>query len=58
LLAPDIEAGNVLYKALSFLANAKSAGLIVGTSKPIVLTSRADNEEAKLNSIVLATLMA
>lgn len=58
LLAPDIEAGNVLYKALSFLANAKSAGLIVGTSRPIVLTSRADNEEAKLNSIVLATLMA
>ncbi|MGM0396100.1 MAG: phosphate butyryltransferase [Bacillota bacterium] len=58
LLAPDIEAGNILYKALSFLANAKSAGLIVGTSRPIVLTSRADNEEAKLNSIVLATLMA
>lgn len=58
LLAPDIEAGNVLYKALSFLANAKSAGLIVGTKRPIVLTSRADNEEAKLNSIVLATLMA
>ncbi len=58
LLAPDIEAGNVLYKALTFLANAKSAGLIVGTSRPIVLTSRADNEEAKLNSIVLATLMA
>lgn len=58
LLAPDIEAGNILYKSLSFLGNAKSAGLIVGTSKPIVLTSRADSEEAKLNSIVLATLMA
>lgn len=58
LLAPDIEAGNILYKALTFLGNAKSAGLIVGTSKPIVLTSRADSEEAKLNSIVLATLMA
>jgi len=58
LLAPDIEAGNVLYKALTFLANAKSAGLIVGTKRPIVLTSRADNEEAKLNSIVLATLMS
>jgi len=58
LLAPDIEAGNILYKSLTFLGNAKSAGLIVGTSKPIVLTSRADSEEAKLNSIVLATLMA
>jgi phosphate butyryltransferase len=58
LLAPNIEAGNVLYKALTFFANAKSAGLIVGTKAPIVLTSRADNEEAKLNSIALAVLMA
>lgn len=58
LLAPYIEAGNVLYKALTFLANAKSAGLIVGTKAPIVLTSRADNEESKLNSIALAVLMA
>ena len=58
LIAPFIEAGNVLYKALSFLANAKSAGLIVGTKAPIVLTSRADNEESKLNSIALAVLMA
>lgn len=58
LLLPTIEAGNVLYKSLSFLANAKSAGLIVGTKAPIVLTSRADNEEAKLNSISLAVLMA
>lgn len=58
LLAPDIEAGNVLYKALSFLANAKSAGLILGAKAPIVLTSRADNEEAKLNSIVLSVLMS
>lgn len=58
LLAPTIEAGNVLYKALTFLGNAKSAGLIIGTKAPIVLTSRADNEEAKLNSIALAVLMA
>lgn len=58
LLAPHIDAGNVLYKCLSFLANAKSAGLIVGTKAPIVLTSRADNEESKLNSIALAVLMA
>ncbi len=58
LLAPGIDAGNVLYKALTFLGNAKSAGLIVGTKAPIVLTSRADNDEAKLNSIALAVLMA
>ncbi|MBU5256152.1 phosphate butyryltransferase [Tissierella praeacuta] len=58
LLVPHIDAGNVLYKCLSFLANAKSAGLIVGTKSPIVLTSRADNEESKLNSIALAVLMA
>lgn len=58
LLVPVIEAGNVLYKSLTILANAKSAGLILGTKAPIVLTSRADNEEAKLNSIALATLMA
>jgi len=43
---------------LTFLGNAKSAGLIVGTKAPIVLTSRADNEEAKLNSIALGVLMA
>lgn len=58
LLCPDIEAGNVLYKALNFLCNAKSAGIIVGATAPIVLTSRADSDEAKLNSIALGTLMA
>lgn len=58
LLAPDIEAGNILYKSLTFFANAKSAGLIIGTRAPIVLTSRTDNQEAKLNSIALAVLMA
>ncbi|MCK9226042.1 MAG: phosphate butyryltransferase, partial [Candidatus Muirbacterium halophilum] len=54
ILCPDIEAGNVLYKALSFLAEAKIAAIIVGASCPIVLTSRADSDEAKLNSIALA----
>lgn len=58
LLVPTIEAGNILYKSLSFLGNAKSAGLILGTKAPIVLTSRADNQEAKLNSIALGVLMA
>ncbi len=58
LLVPDINSGNILYKALTFLANAKSAGLIIGTKAPIVLTSRADNDESKLNSIALAVLKA
>ena len=57
LLCPTIEAGNVLYKALNFLANAKSAGIIVGAKAPIVLTSRADSDDSKLNSIALGVLM-
>jgi len=56
LLAPDIEAGNILYKALVFLAGARNAGIIVGARSPIVLTSRADSRETKLNSIALAVL--
>lgn len=58
VLMPYIEAGNVLYKALNFLANAKSAGIIVGAKAPVVLTSRADSDESKLNSIALGALMA
>ena len=58
LLCPNIESGNVLYKALNFLCDAKSAGIIVGASAPIVLVSRADSKDAKLNSIALGTLMA
>lgn len=57
LLMPTIEAGNVLYKSLNFFAKAKSAGIILGTKAPIVLTSRADNKEAKLHSIVLGVLL-
>ena len=58
LLAPDIEAGNILYKSMVFFANSKNAGVIVGAKAPIILTSRADNEETKLNSIALGVLMA
>lgn len=58
VVVPNIEAGNIFYKSLIFLAKAKTAGLIVGTRAPIVLTSRADNNEAKLNSIALGVLMA
>ncbi len=58
LLCPTIEAGNVLYKTLGFLTDARSAGVIVGAKAPVVLTSRADSEDAKLNSIALGVLMA
>lgn len=56
ILVPDIEAGNILYKSLTFLAQAKSAGIILGAKAPIVLTSRADTKEAKLYSIALSAL--
>ena len=58
LLAPNIESGNVLYKSMVFFANAKNAGIIVGAKAPVVLTSRADSDEAKLNSIAIGVLMA
>jgi phosphate butyryltransferase len=58
LLMPTIEAANVLYKALAFLSNSESAGVILGAAAPIVLTSRADSDIAKLNSIALAAVHA
>lgn len=58
LLMPFIEAGNVLYKSLTFLAESKNAGIILGAKAPIVLTSRSDTDEAKLYSIVLAALLS
>ena len=54
LVGPDIEASNVLYKSFIFFAKAQCAAVIVGATAPIVLTSRADTEETKLNSIALA----
>ncbi len=56
LLMPDIEAGNILYKSISYFSESKIAGIILGASKPIVLTSRADSEETKMYSIALAVL--
>lgn len=58
LLMPNIEAGNVMYKTLTYTTAAKNGGLLVGTSAPVILTSRADSHEAKLNSIALAALVA
>jgi len=54
LIVPNIEAGNACYKLLTILGNAKVAGVIVGASAPVVLTSRADSEESKFLSIVTA----
>jgi phosphate butyryltransferase len=58
LIMPNIEAGNILYKTLGFFTNSKLAAVILGAKAPIVLTSRADSEEAKLYSIYLAALGA
>ncbi|HCI55540.1 MAG TPA: bifunctional enoyl-CoA hydratase/phosphate acetyltransferase [Bacteroidales bacterium] len=55
LLMPDIEVGNVLYKSLVFFAKAKVASVILGAAAPIVLTSRSDSEQAKHDSILLAS---
>ena len=57
LIMPRIEAGNVFYKTMMFLANAKSASVIAGAKKPIVLTSRADSKESKYYSIALGALV-
>jgi len=58
LLAPDLEAGNMLAKQLSFLANADSAGLVLGARVPIILTSRADSVRARIASCGVAMLAA
>lgn len=54
LIMPDIEAGNILYKGLTYLTECKTAGIIIGAKIPVVLTSRSDTSETKLNSIALA----
>ena len=58
LLAPDIEGGNILYKSISYFSKSKGAGIIVGATAPIILTSRADSKETKLNSIILGAMTA
>jgi phosphate butyryltransferase len=57
LLAPDLDAGNMLYKSLIFFAGGITAAIITGASVPIVLTSRSDSEESKFMSIVLAAAL-
>lgn len=58
LLVPRIEVGNVMYKSLVYLAGAEVSGIIAGAKVPVVLTSRSDPHEAKVNSIATAVMMA
>lgn len=58
LLAPNVEAGNIMVKTYSFLCGGTLAGVLVGAAAPVVLTSRADAPESKLNSIALAALVS
>jgi phosphate butyryltransferase len=58
LLCPNIEAANILYKALVFLGKAKTCGILMGSRAPVVVTSRADDYMAKLNSIALAAAIS
>ena len=58
LLFPNIDAGNITYKILVRTAKVKSGNVLVGTSAPVVLTSRSDDFQTKLNSIALATVIA
>ena len=58
LLVPDLEAGNILAKQLTFLARADSAGLVLGARVPIILTSRADSVRARIASCGVAMLVA
>ena len=56
LIVPNLEAGNMLAKELSFVARAEAAGLVLGAKAPVILTSRADDDRARLASCALAQL--
>lgn len=58
LLLPNIEAGNIMYKTLTYTTDSKNGCILVGTSAPVVLTSRADSSETKMYSIALASLVS
>ncbi|MBU3181993.1 hypothetical protein KPL38_12770 [Clostridium psychrophilum] len=58
LVLPTIKAANIMYKTLLYSSSSKNGGLLVGTSAPVILTSRADSSEKKSHSIVLVALVA
>ncbi len=57
LIFPDIQAGNVFYKTITLFSNAQIAGILAGTTSPVVVTSRADSNESKYYSLALACFM-
>jgi phosphate acetyltransferase len=57
-VVPDLEAGNMLAKSLTFMAGADAAGIVLGARVPIILTSRADSLMARLASCAVAVLIA
>ena len=57
LIVPEITSGNVFYKSLTYLGNAKAAGILLGADAPVVLSSRTDSPESKLYSLALAYKM-
>jgi len=58
LVVPDLEAGNMLAKNLTFLSNAQAAGIVLGARVPIILTSRADSPRTRLASCAVAAIYA
>ncbi|MEG0308326.1 MAG: phosphate butyryltransferase [Clostridium sp.] len=58
LLMANIEAGNAVYKCLTYTTESKNGGLLMGAAAPVIVTSRADSPQTKMNSIALASLVA
>jgi phosphate acetyltransferase/phosphate butyryltransferase len=56
LIMPDLNAGNMLYKSFNYIGGGDCAGLVLGATVPIVLTSRADSLQSRLASVALAVL--
>lgn len=57
VVMPNLQAGNIFWKAMTYLANTDTGAVVMGASKPVVLTSRADSAKNKLNSIAMALLL-
>lgn len=58
LLTPNLDAGNILYKTFVYLVKGRNAGIVLGAKAPIILTSRADSADTKMNSIALTLLVS
>ena len=58
LLMPNLQAGNIFWKTMTYMGGAQSGAVIMGTARPVVLTSRADTAQAKVNAIALALMLS